>query len=430
MSSEPKIITFGCRLNIYESALLKTVLEKNNINDVVVVNTCAVTAEAERKARQAVRRALLEDQKILVTGCAATINKKTFEELASPNVIIIPNEKKNDIEYIIKKLGRKTERVPEELPMFSGAGNINDNVVQSFKERARAFLPVQTGCDNCCSFCIIRLARGKSVSFPFEKILRQANVLVENGYKELNITGVDISSYKYGKLANLGLLIKELLEKLPHDVKIRLSSLDPACFDDDLFEAFYDERLLPHAHFSLQSGDDAVLKLMLRRHKAKDIYILVQKLREIRKNIVFGADIIVGFPRETDEMFFNTCKLVKEANISLLHIFPYSDRLGTVAETLTPKVPGTIKKQRLKELNLIKGELISNLASSFINKNVNLLIEKKDKKFLTGKTEHFLPIQIALKSKDSNEFKIGTFINVNVSGFEKTSKVIKLTSSI
>jgi MiaB/RimO family radical SAM methylthiotransferase len=243
--------------------------------------------------------------------------------------------------------------------------------------RARAFLQIQDGCYNACTFCVVRIARGRSVSFPFDRIIDQARKFAEAGYCEINLTGVDITSYNYGPaVSSLGALVQHLLEKLPSHVRIRLSSLDPAAIDDALYDAMADERLLPHWHLSLQSGDRYILSRMKRRHSPEDIAIIAERIRDIRPSAALGGDIIAGFPGETEKMFSNTCDLVTECRISLLHVFPYSDRPYTEASQMNEKLSAAIKNLRVRILRQIGADILLLEMRSLVGQKTKMLAEK------------------------------------------------------
>jgi threonylcarbamoyladenosine tRNA methylthiotransferase MtaB len=380
-----KVVTFGCRLNTYESERIKQQIK--HIDDVIVVNTCAVTAEAERQARQAIRKLHKEnpEKRIIVTGCSATLNKSAYETM--PQVYaVVTNQEKEYIQLVLKNM-----KNPDFLPVFNA--NVEKLELLGFEGRARAFLQIQTGCDHCCSFCVVRKARGPSKSFSISQIVEQAIAFARQGYLEINLTGVNITSFN-SEGYTLGMLIQLLLSKLPKNVRIRLSSLDPADIGDDLLNVLRNNRVLPHLHLSLQSGDDFVLKKMLRRHTSESAACAIAKVREIRPDIVLGCDIICGFPTETDEMFEETCRFVERNNIPLLHVFPYSDRPGTVAQSLLPKVTKVVKKNRARRLRGIGRGLLEKTMEAWVGAQVNMLVEKEEKGAFWGKTDHFLPIYV------------------------------------
>jgi threonylcarbamoyladenosine tRNA methylthiotransferase MtaB len=411
------VISFGCRLNTYESEKIKQLLKENNINDVIVVNTCAVTSEAERQARQTIRKLKKEypEKRIIVTGCAVTINKLGYARIAD---LVIPNESKYQIEHFAKDTSGNFSPQTTSLPI------IEPGVLSGFEGKSRAFLQIQTGCDNVCSFCIVRIARGKSMSFPFEQILQQAKKFADQGYAEINLTGVNISSYK-NEEKSLGNIIQLLLAKIPKHVKFRLSSLDPAAIDESLYEIMHEERVLPYWHLSLQSGDKTILSKMLRRHSPEDILYLTERIRSIRPRIVIGADVIVGFPGETNNMFENTVQLIRQCQISLLHVFPYSARPGTLAATLPNQVVATVKNARAKLMRDVGLEVLFDTMQRLLGQVVEVFIEKEiaednvtslmafakqcNFKHYYGKTDSFLNIITC-----GIDIKIGQFAFVKI----------------
>ncbi|MDR1488177.1 MAG: MiaB/RimO family radical SAM methylthiotransferase [Holosporales bacterium] len=377
-----KTITLGCRLNFYESEMLKSALTKKYPDEnIVVVNTCAVTHEAERQSKQAVRKSIRENNraKIIVTGCAAQTSSEYFAKLDGI-FEIIKNEEKCDYEDF------------PEIPIFEG--------------KSRAFLQIQNGCDNLCSFCIVPYTRGKSQSMPIQNILEKIQFFVNSGFKEVVFSGIDITSYgkDFEEKIEFSDVLRDVLDKFPELLRIRISSLDPNGVTDKLFNIITSEiRILPHIHLSVQSGDNHILKLMRRRHSREDVIKLCNDIRKKRENIVFGADFITGFPGEDNLMFKNTMNLVKEANISLLHIFPYSPRKGTLASTLV-QLPYNVIHERAKILRQNSEEQLAILLKSFVGKTVNFMVEREENGVLFGKTDHFLQI------KTEKSYKIGEIV--------------------
>jgi threonylcarbamoyladenosine tRNA methylthiotransferase MtaB len=335
-----EILTFGCRLNAYESEVMRGL--SATTDNTVIINTCAVTAEAERQARQAIRRIAREQPgaDIVVTGCAAQIDPAAWAAL--PNVTRI--------------LGNGDKLKPESW--HAGAGSaVSDimaaretaaHLVTEFASRARAFVQVQQGCDHRCTFCIIPFGRGPNRSVPIGAIATQVRILAAGGYQEVVLTGVDIASYgpDLPGAPTLGQMIRRLLQAVPELPRLRLSSIDPAAIDDDLWRLIAEEpRLMPHLHLSLQAGSDLILKRMRRRHSRGEALAVVRRARDLRPGIAIGADLIAGFPTETDALFDDTIRFVTEAALPYLHVFPYSERPGTPAARM-PAVPKPIRKQR------------------------------------------------------------------------------------
>ncbi|MDB5541938.1 MAG: 2-methylthioadenine synthase, partial [Devosia sp.] len=342
-------LTFGCRLNAYESEVMKAEAEKAGLSDTIIVNTCAVTAEAVRQAKQAIRRARREhpERKIIVTGCAAQTEARSFGDMAEVDLVIGNADKLKAESYQPMAFGvplNDKVQVNDIMSVRETAAHLIDGM----DGRARAFVQVQNGCDHHCTFCIIPYGRGPSRSVPMGLVVDQIKRLVDNGYGEIVLTGVDITSYgpDLPGTPTLGKLTQSILRHVPDLPRLRISSIDSIEADDALYDAIAsDKRLMPHLHLSLQSGDDMILKRMKRRHLRADALAVVEKLRTLRPDMVFGADIIAGFPTESDAMFANTLGIVTEAELTYLHVFPYSPRPGTPAARM-PQVSGTVTRQR------------------------------------------------------------------------------------
>ncbi|MBY5360491.1 tRNA (N(6)-L-threonylcarbamoyladenosine(37)-C(2))-methylthiotransferase MtaB [Rhizobium leguminosarum] len=336
-----EVITFGCRLNTYESEVMKAQAEKAGLNNAILVNTCAVTGEAVRQARQAIRRARRDNPhaRIIVTGCAAQTEKQTFAAMAEVDAVLGNEEKLTSASYrSLPDFGVSTEeklRVNDIMSVKATA----PQMVRHIDGHVRAFIQVQNGCDHRCTFCIIPYGRGNSRSVPMGAVVDQARNLVEGGYREIVLTGVDATSYG-GDLPGaptLGLLAKTLLKQIPDIRRLRLSSIDSIEADAHLMDLIADEpRFMPHLHLSLQHGDDMILKRMKRRHLRADALRFIEDARRLRPEMSFGADMIAGFPTETEEMFENAVRLAEEAGIAHLHVFPYSPRPGTPAARMPP----------------------------------------------------------------------------------------------
>ncbi|MGO9673738.1 MAG: tRNA (N(6)-L-threonylcarbamoyladenosine(37)-C(2))-methylthiotransferase MtaB [Methylocella sp.] len=339
-----KLVTFGCRLNLVESEAIRAAARNAGRDNLVIVNTCAVTTEATRQARQAIRRLARENPgaEIVVTGCAAEIDPERFAEM--PEVArVVGNIRKTDAETWAKPWAK-----PLAAADFGRALAPQEGV----EDHTRAFLAVQTGCDHRCTFCIIPFGRGPSRSSPSEAILASVRRLADKGFREIVLTGVDLTSYgaDLGGELRLGRLVKAILRAAPGLERLRLSSIDCIEADADLIDAFATEpRLTPHLHLSLQSGDDMILKRMKRRHTRAEAVDFCARLRRLRPDVVFGADLIAGFPTETDAMFENTLRLVEDCGLTFLHVFPFSARPGTPAAKM-PAVPGEIVKERARRL--------------------------------------------------------------------------------
>jgi len=416
-TSTNQVITFGCRLNTYESEVIRDLSGQAGLEGAIIINTCAVTAEAERQARQAIRRLRREnpDAEIIVTGCGAQINPKQYSDMPEVNSVIGNDEKMKLATYQSIK-GHDAERVlvNDIMSVTETAGHL----VSGFEGKARAFVQVQNGCDHRCTFCTIPYGRGNSRSVALGEIVNQIRQLVLGGYQEVVLTGVDITSYGGDLPGNptLGQMIKRLLALVPELKRLRLSSLDPVEIDEDLWRLIAEEeRLMPHLHVSLQAGDDMILKRMKRRHLRNDVIEFCKKAREYRPDIVFGADLIAGFPTETDEMFENTYRIVEECDLTFLHIFPYSARENTPASRM-PQVAKTIIKERAARLRQAGTVGLNRFYDKWMDKQTTVLVESVNDTVLCGKTDHFAPVRIQNPSKS---FAVGGLIEVHLTGREK-----------
>lgn len=404
-----KTVTLGCRFNFYESEVAKAMVNKiSPDSDVIIINTCAVTHEAERQSKQAVRKSIREnpDAKIIVTGCATKTIPDYFENLDGV-FQVVQNSKKDDINAYSSLAGRLSDGCHgDEIVVID-----NDDCVDPlFIGRARAFLQVQNGCDNYCSFCIVPFTRGKSTSLPIETILKHVEHFVNVGFKEIVFSGIDITSYGKDLENNIELadVLQAVLNNFPEMKRLRISSIDPNGISQKLFDLIaHEERIMPHLHLSVQSGDSDVLKMMRRRHNRDDVINLCNRLRSVRSDFIFGADFITGFPGETDNMFVNTMKIIDEAGISLLHVFPYSKRSGTLAETFI-QLPGNIIKERAKLLREKGDESFEQTLKNFIGKKINFIIEKIDGECIVGKSDHFISVKIEQNSE--KPYSVGDLI--------------------
>jgi len=386
--SSPEIVTFGCRLNSYESEVMRGHAMAAGMTNAVIINTCAVTNEAERQARQAIRKARRDnpDAKIVVTGCAAQTNPDQFKQMEEVDQILGNLEKLEASSFGLET----TERV--QVNDIMSAEETASHLIEGFDGMARAFLQIQNGCNHRCTFCIIPYGRGNSRSVPLGAIVEQAKSLTANGYKEFVLTGVDITAYgeDLPGTPTLGQMCRRLLAAVPGIERLRLSSLDPIEVDEDLWRLIEQEpRLMPHLHISLQAGDDMVLKRMKRRHLRDDVYRFVEKARSLRPDVVFGADIIAGFPTETDEMAENSQALAEECDITYMHVFPYSERPGTPAAKM-PQVPGNIRKERAARLREIGERNLSHFLERQVGKTLSVLVENET----TGRTEQYAPVAL------------------------------------
>ncbi len=379
------ILTFGCRLNAYESEVIRG--HAATLTDTIIVNTCAVTAEAERQARQAIRRAHRErpEARIVVTGCAAQIAPEAWAALPG----------------VTRVLGNSEKLVPQSWMPDAGSSVADimsvretaPHLVTGFAGRARAFVQVQQGCDHRCTFCIIPFGRGPSRSVPVGVIVQQVRTLVEAGFLEIVLTGVDIASYgpDLPGAPTLGQMIRRLLALVRELPRLRLSSIDPAAIDDDLWRLIGEEpRLMPHLHLSIQAGSDLVLKRMKRRHSRIDAIAVIRRARELRPGIAIGADLIAGFPTESEENFAETLDMVGSEKIPFVHVFPYSERPGTPAARM-PAVAKHLRRERAARLRAAGEVAARHFYAGQLGRDVDVLAETG----AAGHTEHFAPVRIA-----------------------------------
>ena len=414
----PKFTTLGCRLNAYETEAMKELATKAGVRDAVVVNTCAVTAEAVRKAKKEIRKLRREnpDAPLIVTGCAAQTEPETF--IAMPEVTkVIGNTEKmqaNTWEGMAPDLIGKTEpvQVDDIMSVTETAGHLIDG----FGTRSRAYVQVQNGCDHRCTFCIIPYGRGNSRSVPAGVVVDQIKRLVDKGYNEVVLTGVDLTSWGADLPAEpkLGDLVMRILKLVPDLPRLRISSIDSIEVDENLMQAIATEpRLMPHLHLSLQHGDDLILKRMKRRHLRDDAIKFSEDARKLRPDMTFGADIIAGFPTETEEAFQNSLKLVDDCALTWLHVFPYSPRQGTPAAKM-PAVNGKDIKARAARLRAAGDEAVAKHLASQIGQTHRILMENPR----MGRTEQFTEVTFDV---DQPESQIVTAKIVGVSGQQLTA---------
>ncbi|MBM3469115.1 MAG: tRNA (N(6)-L-threonylcarbamoyladenosine(37)-C(2))-methylthiotransferase MtaB [Alphaproteobacteria bacterium] len=409
----PQVITFGCRLNSYESEVIKDLSHQAGLTNSIIVNTCAVTKEAERQAKQAIRkvRRIYPDVEIIVTGCSAQISPETYAQMKEVSRVI-GNDEKMKLSSYLKDKDHERVLVNDIMSVRETAGHL----VSGFEGKARAFVQVQNGCNHRCTFCTIPFGRGNSRSVPIGEIVNQVRTLTHAGYQEFVLTGVDITAYGAdlpGK-PSLGQLIRRLLALIPELKRLRLSSLDPVEIDEELWNLIGNEsRLLPHLHISLQAGDDLILKRMKRRHNRTDAIAFCKKVRSLRSDVIFGADLIAGFPTETVEMFENTLRSIDECDLTYLHVFPYSARPGTPASRM-PQVHGSAIKERAALLRQKGEEALKKFYQSCLNKKTHFLLESTQKMpeghLLQGKTDHFAPIRL----ETSSDYAIGSVISTQI----------------
>ncbi len=388
----PEIITFGCRLNAYESEVMRAHARDAGLDDAVIVNTCAVTAEAARQARQAIRKVRRErpEARIIVTGCAAQIEPQRFAEMREVDHVIGNAEKLTAETFRALTIGGCERVVVNDIQSVRETAA---HLIEGFVARARAYVQVQNGCDHRCTFCIIPFGRGPSRSVPAGEVVAQVRRLAENDVAEIVLTGVDMTSYGRDLPGDitLGKLVRKILRLVPELPRLRLSSIDSIEADDALVDAFAgEERLMPHLHLSLQSGDDLTLKRMKRRHDRAHAISFCGRLRDLRPDIVFGADLIAGFPTESDAMFENSLKLVEDCGLTYLHVFPYSPRPGTPASRM-PQVAKLLVKARAERLRRRGEEALLAHFGKQLGKEIEVLMEKSD----FGRARDHTPIRVA-----------------------------------
>jgi len=407
-------LTFGCRLNAYESEVMRREAEAAGLGNALIVNSCAVTGEAVRQVRQAIRKARREnpDTKIIVAGCAAQTEAETFAGMQEVDLVIGNGDKLRGETYRRLAFGVNFNdkiQVNDIMNVRETAGHLIDG----FEGRARAFVQVQNGCDHRCTFCIIPYGRGPSRSVPMGQVVEEIRRLAGNGYREVVLTGVDITSYgpDLPGQPSLGKLVQAILRHVPDLPRLRISSIDSIEADEALHEAIAGERrLMPHVHLSLQSGDDMILKRMKRRHLRADTLDFVDRVRKARPDMVFGADIIAGFPTETDEMFENSMRIVEEADVTYLHVFPYSKRPSTPAARIPNQVAKAVAKERAARLRALGERQFEKLCAARIGETESVLVERSG----IGRTEHFLPV--VLEQGAPGEIVAARIVGANASG--------------
>ena len=384
----PQVISLGCRLNAFEAELIRE--QGVGLENTVIINTCAVTAEAERQTRQTIRRTRRDnpDARLIVTGCAAQLDPKSYG--AMPEVdTVLGNREKLDPATFLDNANPQSIVVSDIMQATETAAHL----IHGFDGRARAFVEIQQGCDHRCTFCIIPFARGPNRSVGLGRIVGQVRTLVDQGFREVVLTGVDICSFGVdlpGK-PKLGDLVNRLLAAVPALPRLRLSSLDPAAIDDSLFDVLASERrLMPHLHLSVQALDDVILKRMKRRHLYADVERTVARARAARPDVVFGADLIAGFPTETDTQFENTLSGVAALGITHLHVFPYSERPGTPAARM-PTLPVLERKARAQHLRDAGARALAHFMADKVGDTAAVLIERNGQ----GLSEHYAPVHIA-----------------------------------
>ena len=404
------IVTFGCRLNAYESEVIRARAAEDGLENAIVFNTCAVTGEAVRQARQAIRKARREnpDAKLIVTGCAAQIDPAAFAAMDEVDLVLGNAEKSQAGAYAEGRAAEGKVRVNDIMSVRETAGHLIDGL----KDRARAYVEVQNGCDHRCTFCIIPYGRGNSRSAPAGEVVEQVRKLAAQGYQEVVLTGVDVTSWgaDLPGQPTLGQLVARILRLVPDLPRLRLSSIDAAEIDPDLMRCLAeDRRLMPYLHLSLQAGDDMILKRMKRRHLRDDALKLVAEVRAVRPDVAFGADLIAGFPTETDEMFENTLALVEEAQLSFLHVVPFSPRPGTPAARM-PQLQRPVIKDRAARLRAAGQAALARHLDRQVGRTLWGLVEREG----VARAEDFTEIAF------TGEAKVGGLTRMRVTGHDGT----------
>ena len=403
--------TYGCRLNFYESEVIRKFAKKQNISNSTFINGCAVTNKTIADLKSEIRKIKREkpDRKIVLTGCAAQIHQEEFSKMSEIDAIIGNKEKLEEKTY--ERLRTANDKVNEVGDILQESQAIAP-IIDKVEQRIRGFVQIQNGCDHRCTFCIIPYGRGNSRSVKPNNVVKQIKNLLEKNYKEVVLTGVDLTSYghDFEDKKTITDLVKLIFSEVPNLKRLRLSSLDIAEIDDDLTNLIGTEkRILPHIHLSLQAGDNMILKRMKRRHLREDAINKINKIRSVRPDVVFGADLIAGFPTETEEMFNNTIKLVEECNISFLHVFPFSPREGTPASRM-PQLNREIIKKRAKILRELGNEQILKYYNKLENTEINLIVESESR----GRSDGFAKVNL------NQDYGNGNLIKMLVTGSDSS----------
>ncbi len=401
-----EVLNFGCRLNAFEAQVMKNHALDAGMQNTILVNSCAVTKEAERQVRQSIRKARRNNPtaEIIVSGCGAQISPEKYA--AMPEVSrVMGNEEKLKAESY-GAIGEAKISVNNIMDITETAAHL----VSGFDDHVRAFIQVQNGCNHRCTFCIIPFGRGNSRSVPLGEIVAQMRILVAQGYKEMVLTGVDISDY--GKdlpgSPSFSQMLRRILSQVPELPRLRISSIDAVEMDEELFQLLAEQpRIMPHLHLSLQAGDNMILKRMKRRHSRENAIEFARRVRAVRPDVVFGADIITGFPTETEAMFENSMKIVDEMQLAYLHVFPYSEREGTPAARM-PQVEAAVRKERGARLRAKGAEQLASFLQSRIGKPAHVLVEKAGR----GRCEHYAMVKV------NESHPIGSIVEVVIQSVE------------
>ena len=406
-----EVKTYGCRLNFYESEVIRKFAKKQNISNSTFINGCAVTNKTIADLKSEIRKIKREkpDRKIVLTGCAAQIHQEEFSKMSEIDAIIGNKEKLEEKTY--ERLRTANDKVNEVGDILQESQAIAP-IIDKVEQRIRGFVQIQNGCDHRCTFCIIPYGRGNSRSVKPNNVVKQIKNLLEKNYKEVVLTGVDLTSYghDFEDKKTITDLVKLIFSEVPNLKRLRLSSLDIAEIDDDLTNLIGTEkRILPHIHLSLQAGDNMILKRMKRRHLREDSINKINRIRSVRPDVVFGADLIAGFPTETEEMFNNTIKLVEECNISFLHVFPFSPREGTPASRM-PQLNREIIKKRAKILRELGNKQVLKYYNKLENTEINLIVESESR----GRSDGFAKVNL------NQDYGNGNLIKMLVTGSDSS----------
>ncbi len=393
--AEPRVVTFGCRLNAFETEVMRGLAGEAGLGDAIIINTCAVTAEAERKARQAIRRTRRQNpaSRIIVTGCAAQIDPERYSGMKEVDHVLGNHDKM--LAESFRRLARRDaprDQVTDIMKIRETASHL----IEGFGSRTRAFVEIQQGCDHRCTFCVIPYGRGNNRSVPAGEIAQRIRALVSAGIGEVVLTGVDITGYgtDLPGRPSLGQLCRRLLSLIPELRRLRLSSIDIAELDEDFWRMLETEpRLMPHLHLSLQSGDDLILKRMKRRHTRDQAIVFCRRARALRPGVAFGADLIAGFPTETEDMFRRTLEMIAEADLTYTHVFRYSARKGTPAARM-PQVPTGLREERGRRLRQAGDAALADFFARSRGTEIRLLVEEIKDSEARGHSDEFAPVRL------------------------------------
>ena len=416
--NDPEIKTYGCRLNFYESEVIRKFAKNNNLKNKIFINSCAVTNKTVSDLKTEIRKLKREkpESKIILTGCAAQIHTDEFKEMEEIDSVLGNKEKLEESTYLSLSSNKNLTKVSD---IFEEK-KASSPVVENIENKIRGFVQIQNGCDHRCTFCIIPYGRGNSRSVEPLDVVNQIKILVEKDYKEIVLTGVDLTSYgdDLNKKTNLAELIALILKSVPNLNRLRLSSLDVAEIDNDILKLLKKEkRILPHIHLSLQAGDNMILKRMKRRHSREDAINVVKQIKLVRPETVFGADLIAGFPTESEAMFLNTVKLVDECDLTFLHVFPFSPRTDTPAARM-PQVDKKIIKERARILRNLGEKKLSEHFEKLKNKKITVIVENDNR----ARTDGFAKVSL------DKDYPSGEILNMVVTGKDKFGLIGKVVA--